>query len=177
MIFYSPAEFYHNIDSVLNRESIQTELLPSTHGKLADIRLDEGALCSKFLNTAQGEKRHEFVATLRKNVKNSALKSITISNKDYGILYYSVEKETLTVHLLRTFMKPGNFTRIATVFILGELIQIAPCCGVANIHLDDAYAPAEVTSVGAQLGFSENKKLSLRYIGTMEGYPGFGRCP
>jgi len=90
VMIYSPAEFYHNIDSVLSRAVIQIELLPSTHGRLADIRLDETALCSRFLNTARGEKRHEFVAKLRKNVKNSALKSIAISNEDYGILYYSV---------------------------------------------------------------------------------------
>ena len=175
IMIYSPAEFYHNIDSVLSREVIQTELLPSTHGKLVDTRLNETALCNNFLNTAQGEKRHEFVGKLKKNLKNSVLKSINIANEDYGILYYSVEKETLTVHLLRTVMKPSNFRRIATAFILGELIQIATRHGITLIHLDDAHAPAEVASAGTQLGFLENKKLSLRYSGTMEGYRSFAQ--
>lgn len=173
VMIYSPTEFYHNIDSVLNREVVQTELLPSTHGRLADIRLDEIALCSKFLNTAQGEKRHEFIARLRNNVKNSALKSIEIANEDYGVLHYGIKKKTLTVHLLRTGMRPSHFTQTATTFILGELIQIAARNGVAVIHLDDAYAPTEVVSAGIQLGFFENKKLSLRYIGTMADYPAF----
>lgn len=173
VMIYSPAEFYHNIDSILSREVLQTELLPSTHGKLANIRLDETALCSIFLNTAQGEKRHEFVGKLRKNIKNSFLKSITISNDNYGILYYSIEQGTLTVHLLRTSMRPSNFTRIATAFILGELVQIASRNGVGIMYLNDVYAPAEVTSAGTQLGFFKNKKLSLRYIGKMRDYPSF----
>lgn len=171
VMIYSPAEFYLNIDSVLNREVSQTEQLPSTHGKLVDIRLDENALINKFLNTAKGEKRHEFVGKLQKNLKNSTLKSIVIADEEYGVIYYAVEQRELTVHLLRMSKRAGNFAGVATTFILREMIQIATRNGVALINLDDAYTHPHVMTAGEQLGFSENKKLALRYIGEQKGYP------
>lgn len=173
VMIYSPAEFYHNIDSVLNREVVQTELLPTTHGKLVNIGLDEADLCSRYLNTARGEKKYEFIGKLRGHLKNSSLKSIIISNTEYGILYYSVEQGVLTVHLLRTHLKASRFTQIAATFILGELIQIATRGGVSVIHLDDAYSHSQIVTAGTQLGFFENKKLTLRYVGESSTYPAF----
>jgi len=173
VMIYSPAEFYLNIDSVLNRETIQTELLPSTHGKLVDIRLDETALCNKFLNTAKGEKRHEFIGKFRNNLKNAFLKSIVISNDEYGVIYYSVEQGVLTIHLLRTEARAGHFTQMATGFILGELIQTAARNSIGLMKLADEYAHQQVVSAGKQLGFFDNKKLSLRYVGLRSNFKTF----
>ena len=52
-----------------------------------------------------------------------------------------------------------------------ELIQIATRSGVALITLDDAYMASHVVAASEQLGFFENKKLTLRYRGEQKNYP------
>ncbi|WP_165076916.1 MULTISPECIES: GNAT family N-acetyltransferase [unclassified Desulfovibrio] len=173
IMIYSPAEFLHNIDFILNREAIKTSLLPTTLGKLVDIFLDEAELCDKFLNTSKGERKYLFIEKIKNNVKNAKLKSIIISNRDFGIIYYSIECNILRVHLLRTNIGCESFAKSATFFILEQLIQIATQKYVSLIIIEDVYANLDIGEISKGLGFFNNKKISLRYIGKASKYLDF----
>ena len=170
VIIYSPAEFYRNIDSILSREIVRTEPLPSAHGALEDMVFDEEGLVSKYLNNAQGEKRCEFVGVLREHQHRALLKQIVIAGDICGFLYYSITNGVFTVHLIRLLHRPGNYAQVVANFILSELIQRATHKGIVLIEMLDKFAPPQIVSSGRHLGFVDDNKVTIKYIGSSQAY-------
>ena len=172
LLIHSPAEFYSYFDSIINRERIDN-YLPTAHGKLVDIKLNESEMCTYYLNHAAGETKQKFLDKFSKNIHNSVLKSILINNETVGILFYSIIDGIQSIHLLRLRKNKFNIAYDISSFILRELTQLAAQCGIHLIVLSDDDAHPKTKLAANDFGFLDDKKISTRYIGTRKKFYSF----
>ena len=170
VLIQSPSEFYSYFDSILEREPHKAEILPSTYGKLIDINLNESELCNLFLNHPDGEKKCDFLNIFHKNISSSSLKSIFIGGEQYGFILYSINKNILTIHLLRLKKRSKISIYTAATFIFKELIQLSATNDVYLIEFTDKYTHPDIKLVSNSYGFIHNHKLSVRYLGKLNEF-------
>lgn len=172
MLIHSPAEFYSHFDSIINRER-NYSFLPTAHGKLVDITLNEAEMCEYYLNHATGETKQKFLDKFLKNIHNSSLKSILINNKVVGVLFYTINNMTMCIHVLRLRKSEHNTVYDISSFIIRELIQFSAQRDVHLIKLCDDGVHTKTKLAVNDLGFTKNQKLSVQYVGSTKCFSNF----
>lgn len=169
ILIQSIPEFYSYLYFTLDKKQQTEEWLPTTHGKLIDIQLNKAELRTHYLNHANGETRQHFDEKFNIDIHNSSLKSIVIEDKQYGVLYYTIKKDVLTIRLLRLLRSYNNPNIIYDIssFIFGELIQLTLKKGISIIIFSDEYANQNTVLAAIQHGFIGSQKLSHRFIGNL----------
>lgn len=169
LLIQSPAEFYSHFDSIINRERVDSHF-QTAQGKLVDIKLNIADMCADYLNHGAGEPKQKFLDKFSKNIHNSALKSILINNEVVGILFYTIDNGIQSIHLLRLRQNKFNIAYDVSSFILRELIQLAAQSSVHLIEINDENVHKKTTLAANDLGFTNNKKITMGYIGRKKDF-------